>query len=257
MGRNSFLNRVVTVAVLAVLVTVAYSCKENKAASHNVMIRRDSALLYELPVASGKIMGTYSGDFKGSPIIITLRYIAGKRISGYNIHKGLRRNITGTILLDGDRLHLKLQEPGTNQYDGNFDIFLDTVSLEMKGKWQPLNNSELGTARFTLTPQPKEQYWSMYLTDSTGVELDMNADGSCTYSYMVNDSTAAAQKLSFTGNFRFAKDSASIQFFWQANEIFPGKQSVFTVEKKWDEEMGEHATVLKGEGKELHEMMMF
>jgi hypothetical protein len=246
----------IAVACIATLAVFTSGCKENKAADNPIVVRHDSLLLYEVPVAEKKITGTYTGDFNGSPITITLRYMAGKRISGYDIHKGLRRNISGSIFLEGDQLHLRMQEPGTNPYDGSFDLLLDTASFKIKGKWQPLNNKESGTTRFNLAKQDKDSYWGVFLTDSTGVELDLDGEGACTYSYMVNDSTAAAQKLSFTGSYKFSKDSATITFYWQPNEVFPSRQSVFAVEKKTNEDYGGQTITLKGEGKELEELEM-
>lgn len=238
------------VTCIIAMVIAVNACKPNKAAYNNTIVKRDSLLLYEVPVAAGKITGTYTGDFNGSPITVTLRYMAGKRISGYNIHKGLRRNMSGSIFLEGDQLHIRMQEPGTNIFDGSFDLLLDTGSMQAKGKWQPLNNKELGITKFSLTKQSKDEYGGMFLTDSTGAELDMDGDGSCTFRYMVNDSTAAAQKLNVTGNYRFAKDSATVTFFWQPNEVFPARQSIFTVTKTRDEEMGDEI-ILTGEGRKF------
>src|SRR5829696_6629260 len=79
-----------------------------------------------LPVAPEKVKGTYIGDFKGSPIAITLNYVSDNHASGYNIHKGLTRNVSGTVEASENGLHLVLEEPGNNQYDGKFDLVIDT-----------------------------------------------------------------------------------------------------------------------------------
>src|SRR5688572_14078880 len=76
--------------------------------------------LVTLPVNPDKVEGTYIGDFKGSPIAITLNYVSDKHVTGYNVHKGLTRNVSGTIEAKEDGLHLQLSEPGNNPYDGVF-----------------------------------------------------------------------------------------------------------------------------------------
>lgn len=248
--------RIVIALCIACVLLYCTACEQNKAATHAV-VKQDSLLLYEVPVTNKAVKGLYKGDFKGSPISISLMYMAGKRICGYDVHKGLRRNISGSILLDGSQLHLVMQEPGTNEYDGTFDMWLDSATGKIKGKWVALSEKEQSAAQFTLTKENEDvSYWAMF-TDTTGVELNLKPDGSCTYAYMINDSTDAAQKLSFTGSYKFAKDSATITFFWQPNEIFPSRNATFTVIKTKNEDF-DNATMLtfKGEGKELTELFM-
>ena len=69
--------------------------------------------LVMLPVSPAKVKGTYTGDFKGSPISITLNYVSDNHASGYNIHKGLTRNVSGSIEAASSGLHLLLSEPAT------------------------------------------------------------------------------------------------------------------------------------------------
>ena len=98
--------------------------------------------LVSLPIAPEKLKGTYTGDFKGSPIAITLNYISDTHVSGYNVHKGLTRNVTGTIEPTPFGLHLVLNEPGNNQFDGKFDFVIDTTNWLAKGKWTPIKKGE-------------------------------------------------------------------------------------------------------------------
>jgi len=250
--------RSILILCIACIGLYGTACQQNKAASHAV-VKQDSLLLYEVPVTSDNVTGTYKGDFKGSPIAIHRQYLAGKRICGYNVHKGLRRNISGSIVLEnGSQLHLVMQEPGTNEFDGTFDMWLDSATGKISGKWTPMSGKEQAAAKFTLSKLDGngDTDYLYYFEDSTGVELNLGGLGSCTYSYMVNDSTEVAQKLSFKGSYQFTKDSASITFFWQPNEVFPSRKTTFLVEKKHSEDFDGPMLLLKGEGKELTETIL-
>ena len=112
------------------------SCNNHKTAESSAVVQ--SKTLVTLPSPPEQLKGTYIGDFKGSPIAITLNYVSGTHASGYNVHKGLTRNISGTIEpASSGFLRLQLSEPGNNQYDGKFDLLVDTAKLVGKGTWTP------------------------------------------------------------------------------------------------------------------------
>lgn len=225
--------KVFAVCSLAVVVCCAMACTSKKAAYKNV-VKQDSLLLYEVPLDMKDITAEYSGDFKGSPIAISLDYIAGKRVCGHDIHKGLRRNISGSIMLEGGKLHLVMQEPGTNEYDGTFDMWLDTFSKKIEGKWKPLSGGEHAATAFNLV---KGDSWSSsYFADSTGAHLSLLANSSCEFYYVVNEGTDTAQTMKFSGNYQVAADSSTITCFWQPNEVFPTRNTVFKLSKRTESE---------------------
>jgi hypothetical protein len=214
--------------------------------------------LIELPVSAERITGTYIGDFKGSPVSITLNYVYGGHASGYNIHKGLKRNITGTIELQNNQLHLQLEEPGNNPYDGKFDLVIDTATWKGKGNWKPLKKGDEVSFSFQ-----KQRGWQMdgdldpfssiYMNEG-GDYIQLNTDGSCIYSYMT-DSTKTAQSLSIRGNYSLSKDS-TLSIFWQKNDVFPSGKSAFRM--KMDHPDGEsdyRVMMLKGDKKTFSQMM--
>src|SRR5438874_1043535 len=65
-----------------------------------------------------KFEGTYSGSFGDGFITINLNYVSGKNVSGYNLHKGTRRNINGFLQPADNGFKFILKEPGDNLYDG-------------------------------------------------------------------------------------------------------------------------------------------
>jgi len=232
---------------LAVVLCFAMACQSNKAAYKNV-VKRDSLLLYELPVNPDSLTAYYRGDFKGAAISVALEYISGKRVCGYNIHKGLRRNMSGTIMQDGGRLHLVMQEPGTNRYDGIFDMWLDTITHQLEGTWKPLAGKEVSAASFTLARNDEEANYAYY-KDSTGTGLLLESDGSCEYTYTVNDSTDAVQLLAVKGSFKYSADKKTVICYWQPNEILASRTSVFTFFLRHDEENDYDIRMISGEGK--------
>lgn len=94
--------------IIPVAMLFCFSCKERAATKHEAATAPDPSA----------VEGLYAGTFKGAPISIILNYITEKRASGYNIHKGLKRNLSGTLSAAIAGWHLVLNEPGTNEYDG-------------------------------------------------------------------------------------------------------------------------------------------
>jgi hypothetical protein len=211
------------------------------------VLSKDSLLHIGSPAGEGTIEGVYTGDFGGSPISIVLRYVSGKNISGFNTHKGLKRNMHGTVLLEKNQLHLQMTEPGTNQYDGKFDMYLDTVKLELSGKWQP-NNPSLSNKTFKLKKKSglDDGYGSVIYEDTLNHSLIVKENGTCIYEYYVNQDQPTEQLLSIKGNYAIVQDSLHIT--WEPNTLFPTRKSSFKVIKTHSEET--EMDLKKLEGKE-------
>jgi hypothetical protein len=204
------------------------SCIQQESTTH-VLSANQTDNMAELPVKKEKILGTYTGDFNGSPVAITLRYLAAGRISGYNVHKGLKRNLTGTINLKNNVLHLQLTEPGTNPYDGSFDLELDTVTWTGNGKWTPLKKGEVVSFKFSRADDwARGGYLYTPFLDSLQNTIELKPDGSCVYNLLVNDTLATAQQITLRGNYHIDKDS-TVRIFWQKNEIIPSGKSLLHI----------------------------
>jgi len=138
---------------------------------------------------SQKLIGEYMGEFGKSTIIISINYISGKNTSGYNIVRGNRRNIKGTVEAKDNFFHFKMDEPGNDAYDGKFDFSIDTTTLELAGSWKPYKEDEKITPKtYTLKPLEKtvdstHEFlgdWFGYKNDTEGT-LTLKDDGSFTY----------------------------------------------------------------------------
>src|ERR1700754_3766046 len=116
-----------------------------------------------------KAMGTYSGQFGKSLITVVINYISGRTVSGYDIHKGLRRNFNGEVTQLDNSLNFVVKEPGDNRYDGVFSLSLDTTSWKITGKWVPVDSTKAKSKELALTRkiEDKSLSWDVWLANGS------------------------------------------------------------------------------------------
>jgi hypothetical protein len=229
------------------------SCNQSRSAEQTPASKLMAAS--KVPVTAENIKGTYSGDFKGSPIAITFRYVSGNRISGYNIHNGLKRNMSGSISLEGRSWHIQVNEPGTNPSDGSFDLQVDTSTWTGKGRWMPFKKGEATSFNFTKHQIASGSIYSVFV-DSLQNSIELKEDGSCVYNVLQNDSLSTAQQVTVRGNFKILQDS-TVLVYWQKNDLFASQKSTFKLYRVAfeGEENDEYRVYgLKGEGKEFTQL---
>ena len=206
-----------------------------------------------LPISTDKITGTYLGEFKGSPIAITLNYVTNSHASGYNVHKGLIRNVSGTIEATAKGLRLQLAEPGNNQYDGKFDLLIDTTSWSGQGTWTPFKKGD--EAKFNFKKKvavSEEEQYGVTFSDSLMNYITLKPDGSCTYTYLT-DTTNTGQEVTIRGN--YTKDKKAVTVFWEKNNVFSSKSVFQWIETKvGGGDDGYLEKSLKGEGRLFTQM---
>jgi hypothetical protein len=191
-----------------------------------------------------KLKGIYSGLFDGTPISISVNYVSGKNVSGYNVHKGLKRNIRGTLEPMGSQFKLMLDEPGSNKYDGHFELFVDTASYKGQGTWTPKNDPDLKKKTFTFARQKNVEYNDLAATwgDSLNRTMELKVDGAAVFSYYTNKGTPQEQLESFGGNWQQKQDSVFV--YWQPNTVFPSRRSGFRI--MYEKVEGDTAKYLNG-----------
>jgi hypothetical protein len=138
------------------------------------------------------LLGKYSGTFGKAMIVLQLNYIQGKNASGYNIVRGNRRNIKGTIEDRGKSFHFILKEPGDQEYDGVFEFDIDTAELVLNGKWTP-NIPEKASEKYfkltQLTANDSSSFIGYHMgnIDELYGSLDVKKNGTCAYIYSIED----------------------------------------------------------------------
>lgn len=82
------------------------------------------------------LQGMYVGNFGGSDIRIILNYVSKTNAVGYNIHKGLQRNLSGKVTRNGDSITVFMAEPGDHEFDGVFELLFVGEGSEPQGTWK-------------------------------------------------------------------------------------------------------------------------
>lgn len=184
------------------------------------------------------LVGSYEGDFAGSPIRININFASNKHATGYNIHKGLVRNISGPITEDSNSIFLTLAEPGENEFDGVFNLIVNREDLKMSGNWTP-NDENLTTKKFVLERIPDRESakktkhirisefmdYLGYVGDTIG-DLYFDYDGLVKYEYypVKDDVSHKEQMETVRGNWTISNDS-TILINWENNTVFENRKS--------------------------------
>jgi len=163
--------------------------------------------------------GTYSGLYSKGLITLAINYISGSTASGYNLHKGLRRNINGPVELKGGQLNFVLKEPGGNPYDGTFYLSLDTASLKITGKWIPVDSTKAHAGPLALSKKQgtEERGYDLWYSDLG--HLFFSNDGTCRLEYYPSADSSNSQMITVRGNYEGGEDSIRID--WQRNNRTP------------------------------------
>lgn len=192
------------------------------------------------------LKGMYIGDFGGSDIRIVLNFISPNHAVGYNIHKGLQRNISGKVMETETTIEMELNEPGDHEFDGIFTLVFQKADFTCKGSWKALKknipkkkfelektNSDqdgLDYENLTLDKITKNNFTSVfsYCSDSLA-DIFFEEDGNVKYEFYPSKDTLerAEQMQIINGTWTF-KD-AKIYVNWQKNSVFTDKKTVMDV----------------------------
>lgn len=224
---------------LAIWMLISTSCEEEKA-KEKVAPAVEKAKFELNNENLDTLIGVYVGDFGGNDIRIVLTHIGKSHVVGYNVFKGLRRNISGTYKNLGDTIQLIVSEPGDNQYDGIFQLEIYPEDFKGKGIWAA-NSGKLATKSFNFEKQaPFENVEDLnelnntnfagmfnWVEDSIGT-IRFNDDGSCVYEYYpsIDEKNRVEQKEEINGSWTYKKKVVTIA--WQTNPIFPSRKLELT-----------------------------
>lgn len=193
------------------------------------------------------LRGIYYGDFGGSEIRIALTYLSPNHGVGYNVLKGLQRNISGKLTENAKDVLLELHEPGDHKYDGIFYLTISKEDFSCTGKWVS-NDKKIKERNFTLkkliysSVDPysdtnmtakdvtKENFTNFFydVQDSIG-RLMFEDDGLCSYkfyeSYDTLERKEQYQEIDGTWNLKDGK----VIVQWSKNNHFPKEKSYFDI----------------------------
>lgn len=95
---------------------------------------------------------TYTGDFAGDPIEISLLDLDDSMVKGFSKHKGVLSEMSGKKLPSEKGYSYVMKELGNNPYQGIFQFELDTSLHLIFGSWQILDTGKRLAVLYTLTP---------------------------------------------------------------------------------------------------------
>ena len=187
------------------------------------------------------LRGMYIGDFGKSPIRIVLNYVSSSNAIGYNIHKGLQRNLNGKVSRSGDTVRITLNEPGDHEYDGVFNLEFIGIDNSPKGTWEHLEqwipskkfklkksevkevkDDEIGPSNFA------DVFSVVFDTLGTYYFLD---DGLVRYEYYPSqDQSSRVEQMKEIRGSWLLKDS-TLQVDWQKNYVFKQPTMIYTVSR--------------------------
>lgn len=197
-------------------------------------------------VVPDSIIGIYEGNFGSTFIHLAVTYANQHKAVGYNIHRGLVRNLLGNWKRSGDSLLLVMEEPGDNEFDGVFNLQFDDTRDQLIGSWKSKSGKitpkslmlkrqknlfeqteKLGYSSDGLKLSQFMEYFNRCSGDMGDMSFDN--DGLVTFnSYSNNDVYHhTEQEITIYGSWRYLKDK--IQVIWNENEVFKKDNHLFAI----------------------------
>lgn len=192
----------------------------------------------EIPCLA-ELLGLYIGDFGESSLRIEITYLNQHKVVGYNLLKGLQRNLSGDVFYSDSLFTLTLNEPGDHEYDGKFVLYIDQSNCSVSGEWHS-NSGKISAKKFNLekielnsdydAPISKENLSSRFyfLSNQLGHDIQFFSNGKVTYTYYINfeeSENNEAKPESFNGNWSLSDDKIVVEF--EKNIVFKEKKVYF------------------------------
>lgn len=220
------------------LTALLFSCKQEPIVNNVVEIEQVETDIPDADLFNyDTLKGVYTGDFGNGDIRIILNYVSQKKAVGYNIHKGLQRNISGSVERNGDSILVKLAEPGDHEYDGVFEVLFMGADEHPKGSWQS-NDASIPQKRFALNKIVHDDSYKEltnsnftnyfgYAYDSKG-NYRFEEDGFVLFSYYPQeDENRVDQIAEIKGTWHLLSSQLIID--WEANNVFPERKMSYEV----------------------------
>ncbi|WP_430406764.1 hypothetical protein [Fluviicola sp.] len=188
------------------------------------------------------LRGMYTGDFGDGFINVILTYVNDKKAIGYNIHKGLQRNISGSVVQKKESFELTLNEPGDNPFDGVFVLNISKKDGSIDAIWTA-NDPKISTKKFKLKKQPikqgsdsKYEFNGEEITQDNFIELfsfanlndgnvEFKENGIIIYTYYPQKQENEQQEI-LKGSWKFI-DEKTMVIEWSKNKVFKQQSMKF------------------------------
>lgn len=123
------------------------------------------------------IVGYWVGAFGKNKINIALAGISNHRAIGYTVCAGNYRPIEGKVSVQGDSIYtFQMKEPGTDQYDGEFNFSINTNKGVMEGSWAPFKKGAASAKKFVFSKKTFEYNTDVGMYPQASSELLKEAD---------------------------------------------------------------------------------
>lgn len=208
------------------------------------------------------LKGLYLGEIGDSPLTLAISFISEKHATGYNMTKGNKRNISGSVALKKETVDFVLNEPGDHQYDGVFRLSMNLSDLStLTGEWEsPSGEVKMVKLKRKIFDENSKESFGLndiHVSDSLA-DMYLNADGSCRYEYYVDKDQSTEQLKKIKGSWK--KIGETIVVYWEQNTIFKSKTSTFKISRETPEmpdysDQYYYPVSLIGEGREFNELM--
>jgi hypothetical protein len=140
------------VLIFFVASCIATACGSNQTATPTVQKEAPATAgpVAQSPETPHPLLGNWVGYLGENRLNVQLHSISGKSVKGRSVAAGNYREVDGTIEETAEGYRLQLKEPGTDKYDGTFDITIKKAGMVCEGKWVPFDKT-LQAKPFTLS----------------------------------------------------------------------------------------------------------
>jgi len=233
--------------VTGILTISLFAC--HQPVSKNVVVTGGGGISDRLAY---NMRGTYAGQYKKGLLTLVINYLSGNTASGYDIHKGLRRNLNGTVEQNGGLLTFVMKEPGGNPYDGTFFFSLDTAASIISGNWVPFDSTIIKGGPMKLKRSEgtvNEELLGEWQGDLGN--LNFLEKGVCTLEYYPKaDSTTEDRRQQIIVNGSYEVRSDTIRIDWQRNDHTPSlnMRLIRKAAVNWSDSSENIPPMLRGKG---------
>jgi hypothetical protein len=195
------------------------------------------------------LRGMYTGDFGDGFINVILTYVNDKKAIGYNVHKGLQRNISGSVVQKKEGFELTLNEPGDNKFDGVFVLNISKKDGSIDATWTA-NDPKISTKKFKLKKQSikqgsdsKYEFNGEEITQDNFMELfsyanldighvEFKENGIILFTYYPEGQVNEQQEI-IKGSWKFT-DKKNMVIQWSKNKVFKQQNMKFKLTQDED-----------------------